>query len=134
LEKALESNVVVYTNTTALPRVFVVGAAQVVTATDIPARIARKDFDPRIAVLIEQESPAGFDTKVADRTSPGSAIITSYHNLSVDISADMNRSGWLVLGDVNYPGWHVEVDGHDASIYTAYYILRAVPLSVGKHT
>jgi hypothetical protein len=46
----------------------------------------------------------------------------------------MDRPGWLVLADVNYPGWHVTVDGQPAPLYTAYALLRAVPLAAGSHT
>jgi len=64
----------------------------------------------------------------------GSATITSYRNLSVDITANMVRPGWLVLSDVNCPGWHVQTDGREEPIYTAGYIVRAVPLSAWTHT
>ncbi|HMA33390.1 MAG TPA: YfhO family protein [Chloroflexia bacterium] len=125
--------VVVYSNTAALPRAFVVGGAEVLPAATIPARIAQPGFDPRRAVLLEQPPPAGFATPPADLTPPGQATITQYRNLSVDLTAQMDRPGWLVLGDVNYPGWQVTVDGRPAPLYTAYYILRAVPLPAGPH-
>jgi len=51
----------------------------------------------------------------------------------VEVEAQMARAGWLVLGDVNYPGWTATVDGRAAPIYTADGILRAVPLPPGPH-
>jgi hypothetical protein len=134
LRRNYEEDVALYTNIQALPRAFVVGHVEVLPATAIPGRIAERGFDPRQLLLLEETPPAGFPDSVADTTLPGTAEITSYHNLSVDISAQMDRPGWLVLADVNYPGWNVEVDGKAAPLYTAYYILRAVPLTEGTHS
>jgi hypothetical protein len=104
------------------------------SAAAIPARIAEPGFDPRRAVLLEQAPPPGVPATPSDGPAPGTATITRYRNLSVDLTAQMDRPGWLVLGDVNYPGWQVTVDGRPAPLYTAYYILRAVPLPAGAHT
>ena len=124
----------IYRNPGALPRAFVAGGAVVMPAAAMPARIAAPDFDPRRAVLLEQAPPPGVATTPGDGIAPGTATITRYRNLSVDLTAQMDRPGWLVLGDVNYPGWQVTVDGRPAPLYTAYYILRAVPLPAGAHT
>ncbi|HMA33392.1 MAG TPA: YfhO family protein [Chloroflexia bacterium] len=123
----------VYTNQRALPRAFVVDRAIVLPAAAIPARVAQPGFDPRQAVLLEQPPPAGFAAPAGPAGAPGRATITRYQNLSVDVTAQLDRPGWLVLADVNYPGWQVTVDGQAAPLYTAYYILRAVPLAAGRH-
>jgi hypothetical protein len=124
----------IYRNLNALPRAFVIGGAEVMPAAAMPARIAAPDFDPRRAVLLEQAPPPGVPATPGDGTAPGTATTTRYRNLSVDLTAQMDRPGWLVLGDVNYPGWQVTVDGRPAPLYTAYYVLRAVPLPAGAHT
>jgi hypothetical protein len=133
LEPFYDGEVELYKNNSALPRVFTVGASQTLTATDIPGRVADGAFNPLDAVLLEEQPPPGFASPSQGSTPPGRATVTSYRNLSVDIDAIMDRAGWLVLGDVNYPGWQVEVDGKPTHIYTAYYILRAVPLVPGSH-
>jgi hypothetical protein len=134
LEPLYTTGVGVYRNRAALPRAFVAGGAEVLAAEAIPARVAAPGFDPRRAVLLEQAPPVGFPATPGDPTPPGTATITRYRNLSVDVAAQMDRPGWLVLGDVNYPGWHVTVDGQPAPLYTAYSLLRAVPLAAGTHT
>jgi hypothetical protein len=134
LEPLYTTGVGVYRNRAALPRAFVAGGAEVLAAEAIPARVAAPGFDPRRAVLLEQAPPAGFPATPGDPAPPGTATITRYRNLSVDVAAQMDRPGWLVLGDVNYPGWHVTVDGQPAPLYTAYSLLRAVPLAAGSHT
>jgi hypothetical protein len=134
LEPVYTSGVGVYRNRAALPRAFVVGGAEVLAAEAIPARIAAPGFDPRRAVLLEQAPPAGFAAPPGDPTPPGTATITQYRNLSVDLTAHLDRPGWLVLADVNYPGWSVTVDRQPAPLYTAYSLLLAVPLAAGTHT
>jgi uncharacterized membrane protein YfhO len=39
----------------------------------------------------------------------------------------------LVLSEIDYPGWEVEVDGIPASLETHEGLLRAVQLSPGEH-
>lgn len=43
------------------------------------------------------------------------------------------EAGYLVLLDVHYPGWHVEVDGHPAEIESALGAFRAVATAEGEH-
>jgi uncharacterized membrane protein YfhO len=44
-----------------------------------------------------------------------------------------STSGWLVLSDQWYPGWHGYVDGQPQEIYRANYLFRAVQLDAGSH-
>ncbi len=133
LARRYEGAGVVYTNRVALPRAFVVGTAEVLSPSGVLERLAQPTFDPRRAVLIEQPPPAGWPPPAGESLAPGSMTVTQYSNLSVTVVAPMQRAGWLVLSDVNYPGWTAEVDGQPAPLYTAYYILRAVPLPPGLH-
>ncbi len=133
LEKSYDRQVAVYTNKAAMPRAFVVGSSEVLTAASIPGRIAERNFDPRKAVLLEETPPLAFAKLPTGEGPPGTAQITSYMNNSVSITTNMSRPGWLVLGDVNFPGWEAEVDGTTTPLYAAYYILRAVPMPVGTH-
>ena len=49
-------------------------------------------------------------------TNAGSARITAWRPNSVEIDADSERGGMLVLHDIYYPGWVAEIDGHTAPI------------------
>ena len=42
--------------------------------------------------------------------------------------------GELVLTDVHYPGWKVELDGEPADLHRVNYLLRGTTLPAGRHT
>ncbi len=52
----------------------------------------------------------------------------------VVVAARMGCQGLLVLGDTNYPGWRVAVDGQPAELLAAYGVVRAVVVQAGEHT
>jgi uncharacterized membrane protein YfhO len=45
----------------------------------------------------------------------------------------MNDAGYLVLSELNYPGWKAYVNGKKVSILTGNYIFRVLPLPKGDH-
>ena len=49
------------------------------------------------------------------------------------LRSENNRSGTLVLSDIDYPGWRAVVDGEDAEILRFNYVLRCVSLDAGAH-
>ena len=62
------------------------------------------------------------------------AHIRSYQSQDVQIEASLERAGILVLNDMAYPGWTVDVNGRAATWIGANYLFRGVLLSAGKHT
>jgi hypothetical protein len=70
----------------------------------------------------------------AQRKAEGSSVkLTSYapNKLTYDINAAAD--GVVVFSEIYYPGWQATVDGHEAEIARANYILRAMPLTAGHH-
>ncbi|HYO51060.1 MAG TPA: YfhO family protein [Chloroflexia bacterium] len=123
----------IYENTRALPRAFTISGGNPLPSDKVLARLGHADFDPRSELLLAQE-----EEPPSSANGPGSsfeaASIISYNRNSITIEADIQEASWLVLADPNYPGWRAMVDGQEARIYTAYHLLRAVPLPPGKHT
>ncbi|MCK4236448.1 MAG: hypothetical protein KAX38_04965, partial [Candidatus Krumholzibacteria bacterium] len=118
----------IYKNDGFLPRVFFVDRFRVLPHGEILELLLSPDFDPSSEVLLEKH-PA-----VELESSEGShAEIVDYKLNSIDISAHVERPCILVLSEIAYPDWKVEVDGDEAEILTADYCLRAVSLQPGDH-
>jgi hypothetical protein len=122
----------IYENARALPRAFTISGGNPLPSDKVLARLGEDDFDPRSEVLLAQE-----EAPPSSANGPGSsfqaASIIAYKRNSVTIETDVQEASWLVLADPNYPGWRATVDGQEARTYTAYHLLRAVPLAPGKH-
>jgi hypothetical protein len=72
------------------------------------------------------------------RTAPGvgaagSARIVSYEPERVVVEATARRPGELVLTDLHYSGWRVELDGESADLHRVNYLLRGTTLPPGTH-
>ncbi len=50
------------------------------------------------------------------------------------VTVQAEGPGWLVLADVNFPGWSVTVDGQKQEMVTTYGLLRSVRIGSGAHT
>ena len=83
-------------------------------------------------MLIEADESA--DLPSSDTTAPGTAAIVSRTTQSVEIAVDASVPCMLVLADAYYPGWQATIDGDPATIYPAYYALRAVAVPAGTHS
>lgn len=53
------------------------------------------------------------------------------NTLEIEVTAE--KSGYIVLADIYYPGWRAAVDGDDVDIYQADYLFRAVEVTEGQH-
>src|SRR5262249_37314051 len=62
------------------------------------------------------------------------AKISSYEPNHLKIDTDSERPSFLVVSEVNYPGWAAQIDGVKTPIYQTDYLLRGVALPAGKHT
>jgi hypothetical protein len=69
--------------------------------------------------------------KSAGQTVPK---IHTYNLHKVVIEADTLRAANLVLTDTYYPGWTATIDGKEAAVFPAYYMMRGIRMPPGKHT
>lgn len=66
---------------------------------------------------------------------PGdTAVITEYHANRVTAEVASVKGGRLVLTDLEYPGWHVQVDNEPAAAVVVDGMYRGVDLPPGRHT
>lgn len=61
------------------------------------------------------------------------ATLDSYAADEIRVTVDAPRAGLVVLNEVDFPGWTVEVDDARAAELRANYLLRAVWVGAGRH-
>jgi hypothetical protein len=125
-------DVAIYENHDVLPRVFMAYNARAVPDDTETLTILRsREFDPRREVLLAAEGVAATQapTQGTERVE-----LATYDSRQVVVKVQAPADGYLVLTDAWYPGWHVRVDGKEASLLRADLIFRAVHLPAGEHT
>lgn len=112
-----------------LPRAFIVPYATTIISEDkILSALAKKDFDPRKLVILEE--------KVIPRSTRENfkeANIIEYHPNRIRIKTSLNSPAYLVLGELWYPGWKANDNGREVKILKANYLFRSLYLEKGKH-
>jgi hypothetical protein len=116
----------------ALPRAGVVASQRVVSGDDAQLdAVLDPSFDGRRTVVTGAALPGLSD---APASAPaGSARIVEYEPEKVVVDATARRPSELVLTDVSFPGWKVQVDGKDADLHRVDYLLRGTSLPAGRH-
>jgi uncharacterized membrane protein YfhO len=140
LKKIYDADVRIYRNQAALPRAFIVHQARIVdTGEDALTLLLHGQVDLRHEVVLEAEN---WKPHRRGKGSPGppeqtvqqTVQIVHYSAHQVDVEAQLAQPGILVLSDTYFPGWKAIVDGQETPMYRANYILRAVPLDLGRHS
>ena len=98
--------------------------------------IKRPDFEPQEQVLLETATPnhTPYLSKM-DGTSAKNDVVTivGYHPKRIELKSVSESGTYLVLSELFYPGWHAYVDGKEGPILRADFLLRAIPLTPGRH-
>lgn len=128
-----DPNSVVLLNTRFIPRAFPVHQVVVEKDKDIIFNILNNpQFNPREMVVLEDAPPANISASPVS-SSASKVKISRYTNDKITVDAEMAENGFLVLSEKYYPGWKAYVDGKEAEIYKANYVMRATYLSKGRH-
>jgi hypothetical protein len=95
----------------------------------------RAVFNPRIIAYVETEqlqSLAGYVSRTAV-TSAESVMITRHEPQRVELVANLERPGLVILADVFYPGWKLTIDGTPAPIHRTNRVMRGAAVTAGRH-
>jgi uncharacterized membrane protein YfhO len=84
------------------------------------------DFDPAREVVLP-EGP------VLDSAATGTARIVDLRPDRVDVDAQLDGPGYLVLVDAYDPGWQASIDGNATRVLRANVAFRAVQVPAGAH-
>jgi hypothetical protein len=77
---------------------------------------------------------AGDPTQLGAAPAPVEGQLVSYEPDEIRFTVDAPQEGLVVLNEIQFPGWHVEVDGVAATPLRANYLLRAVAVPAGHHS
>ncbi len=119
-----------YENTRALPRAWVVHGLLMSADGDRALQLINEgEVDPRETGVVSRPVSG-----VRPRAGADSTAITEYQAGRITVRARLASTGLLVLAELDYPAWKVEVDGKPAQVVRANGALRAVRVPEGTHT
>jgi len=119
------------------PLVMWYGAVTVVPQKDVLAAmrsVLEPDGSRRRAIVEPADAallPAAATTGTPDARE---GTLESYDPDEIRFDVDAPHDGLVVLNEILFPGWQVEVDGKAAQPVRANYLMRAVWVSAGPHT
>ena len=129
----------VWENAGCLPRAYIVHSAKLIK-DKMPLRsLLEDDFEPTEAVILEQGSSIEANMQGLSQRSDEEVNFLKYSHNQVIIQAKLQEQGYLILGDVNYPGWQAKVlntttgEKKDVAIFYANYIFRGILLKKGNY-
>jgi hypothetical protein len=96
----------------------------------------RQVYDLRAMAFVETDRPrelAGYVAR-APVTATESVTITRYEPQRVELIANLERPGLVILADIYYPGWKLTIDGVPAPIYRTNRMMRGAAVRAGRHT
>ena len=123
-----EAGTLVYENTLALPRAFVVYHAEPICGT-MEKEMARLE-----AVNLDRAALVCDGRPLVESEEPAPAQVTDHSPNRVVVQATLEAPGLLVLSEIWYPGWQARDNGRPIPIVRTDVILRGVYLEAGTHT
>jgi hypothetical protein len=131
----LGPDMVIIENKAAMPRAYAVPFSLVLKDEGkILQKLQSSNHDPRQTIIIEEAAPPFLHLEKNFDFDPDRVKIVRYEPNRVDLHVTLPTPGWVVLTDLNYPGWAVEVDGQKERLFQTNYLVRAVPVKTGRHT
>ena len=140
----------IYENSAAFPRAFVVHNVHVVkdeagsiaflkhgSSRDVEGAV-HPAINPRTEAVVEAPSTRGLPFRAADRKCPAStsdsATITQFSPSRLQISVTAKCAGVVVVSDTYFPGWRATVNGRKSDIYPADLAFRGIAVPAGRTT
>jgi hypothetical protein len=122
---------IVYENTTALERAYLIPNVELVGSPEASLdRVLSKAFDPAGIAYVEASSTFGIDGSA----KRGSAKLVEHEPARTVVKTESDGPALLVIAENYYDGWTATVDGEEAPLVIANHTFQAVPVSAGAHT
>jgi hypothetical protein len=95
------------------------------------AAVSKPGFSPLKQAVIERSPP---EMPAGGSGSGTAALIETDDPNQLHLRTSSDTGGWLVVSNMDYPGWGASVDGQPAQLYPADYVLSALWVPPGEHT
>lgn len=96
---------------------------------------ALNDFKPLQTAVIDKRFESDLaNVNVTPKDTLSSIVLTEYEPNKLVFNSHSSKDELAVFSDIYYPGWKALIDGKEAPIVRADYVLRAVPIPAGEHT
>ncbi|MGZ3316923.1 MAG: hypothetical protein ACXU95_06435 [Isosphaeraceae bacterium] len=92
-------------------------------------------FDPRQLVWIEKDKQVELRAFLSGKPPRSTETVkVSYPSPQrVELEANLESAGIVVLADIHYPGWKLTIDGQPAPIYKVNRLMRGAAVPAGVH-
>jgi len=98
-------------------------------------RLADPNWKPRETVLLNMGHKLhSFLPTTGGASAPSQIELKTYTPTEIEIQAQSTHGGFVLINDQYDPDWQVQVNGRDAEVLRADYIMRAVQIPPGDST
>lgn len=133
LRSAYDGEVKIYERLSAFPRAMIRHRVDFLPDDDQILRALKSGYDVRRGLVLKGTAPQGWQAAGGPIDDESSVEAGAAGVNRKAFRVRMAREGFLVVNDVNYPGWKAEVDGRSAALWTANYLFQAVQVPAGEH-
>jgi hypothetical protein len=123
----------IYENAGAFPRAWLVHEYRIAAGKEALDLIASGSVDLSREVILDSAPHPYPDGRTVTPSDSATATIERLGFNEIRVRTSSNSPAILVLSEVYYPDWKVEVDGTPAKLLRADHILRGVALEGGDH-
>lgn len=130
LREVHRGSALVYENTAALPRAYLVPAVQKLPEEQILGAMRSGGWNPAQTAYVQTDA----DVNLPAGPLTGNAQVTAHEPDRVTVRTTASRPALMVLADNYYAGWTATVDGRETPIVRTNNTLRGVVVPAGTHT
>lgn len=119
-----------YRSSRFLPRAYIAPNAIVIPDKQKILSLLANNFDPRKYVILEKLPK---NINLINSSNYTNIDIVKNNFNSMNLTFELIGSGFLILSEINYPGWTAYDNGKKTEILNANYIFRSIYVQSGKH-
>jgi hypothetical protein len=116
------------------PRAHIVHQALVKKDSEVLDYMMGDEFDPMETVVFSDVTGIPEITTFPDTEKDQEMCrVVSYASDEITVDAKLKTPGFLVMSEINYPGWQAFVNDKMTPLLTGNYLFRTVALDPGRH-